>query len=188
MGPIALFDLVGLDTAQAIVKVMVDAYPDRAMPSPFLEELVHAGRLGQKSGAGFRKHGGKRPQPDPTVGPLLEHHRLDRRAPDEAEITDRLFLPMLVEATRVVEEGIVRDPADLDMGVILGIGFPAFRGGLLRWCDSLGAEQVVSRLSHYEALGPRFEPTEILRRMAASGGSFFPGPRPAAGARSVPVA
>ena len=53
------------------------------------------------------------------------------------EITDRLFLPMLTEATRVLAEGIVREPGDVDMGLILGIGFPAFRGGLLRWADTL---------------------------------------------------
>ena len=57
------------------------------------------------------------------------------------EITDRLFLPMLTEASRVLTEGIVREPADVDMGLILGIGFPPFRGGMLRWADSAGIDK-----------------------------------------------
>ena len=71
--------------------------------------------------------------------------------PTEAEITDRLFLPMLLEATRVLEEGIVREPADVDMGLILGIGFPPFRGGILRWADTEGAGKILERLGAIRA-------------------------------------
>ena len=102
---------------------------------------------------------------------------------DEAEITDRLFLPMLLEATRVLEEGIVREPADVDMGLILGIGFPPFRGGILRWCDSQGAGAVLDRLARYAPLGKRFEPTETLVRQARTGETFYPRPKMAAGYR-----
>jgi 3-hydroxyacyl-CoA dehydrogenase/enoyl-CoA hydratase/3-hydroxybutyryl-CoA epimerase/enoyl-CoA isomerase len=90
------------------------------------------------------------------------------------EITERLFLPMLTEASRVLTEGIVRDPADVDMGLILGIGFPPFRGGLLRWADSLGLAKVLEMLRRYEKLGPRFQPTEQMRRLAAEGKGFYP--------------
>ncbi len=96
----------------------------------------------------------------------------------EDEIVDRLFLPMLLEATRVLEEKIVREPADVDMGLILGIGFPPFRGGILRWCDSQGAAAVVERLARYASLGKRFEPTESLLRLAKSAETL-----PAAGSR-----
>ena len=91
----------------------------------------------------------------PSIGRAISDDR-------EEEITDRLFLPMLLEATRVLEEGIVREPGDVDMGLILGIGFPPFRGGILRWCDSQGAGAVVERLAKYTHLGKRFEPTEIV--------------------------
>jgi 3-hydroxyacyl-CoA dehydrogenase/enoyl-CoA hydratase/3-hydroxybutyryl-CoA epimerase/3-hydroxyacyl-CoA dehydrogenase/enoyl-CoA hydratase/3-hydroxybutyryl-CoA epimerase/enoyl-CoA isomerase len=182
MGPIALFDLVGLDTAHLITKVMVAAHPDQVEFNPLLTELVETlGRRGKKSGAGFRKYGGKgsRPEPDPALEPVLERQRVGHRVPDETEIVDRLFLPMLLEATRVLEEGIVREPADVDIGLILGIGFPAFRGGLLRWADSQGAEALMKRLSRYEPLGWRFEPTETLRQMVWSGKLFYPRPAPA---------
>lgn len=176
MGPIALHDLVGIDTAYYAGRVLLEAFSDRAVLAPILEQLVAAGRLGVKTGAGFRKHGGKKskPAPDPAFEPLLERTRTDQRAFDEGEITDRLFLPMLLEATRILEEHIVREPAHVEMGLILGIGFPAFRGGILHWCDSEGAGKIVDRLTRYRPLGKRFEPTDMLEKMATSGTKFFP--------------
>jgi 3-hydroxyacyl-CoA dehydrogenase/enoyl-CoA hydratase/3-hydroxybutyryl-CoA epimerase/3-hydroxyacyl-CoA dehydrogenase/enoyl-CoA hydratase/3-hydroxybutyryl-CoA epimerase/enoyl-CoA isomerase len=179
MGPIALEDLVGLDTSWYAGQVMLDAYPDRAVPTPILGDLVKAGRLGKKSGAGFRRFVGKqgRPEADPEFAPFLEKYRTGDRVPDDAEITDRLFLAMLLEATRVVEEGIVREPGDADMGLILGIGFPPFRGGILRWCDTEGAKSILERLGRYAHLGKRFDPTETLKRHAATGETFYPRPK-----------
>lgn len=177
MGPIALEDLVGLDTLCYSGHVMIEAYPDRAFPEPLLDELVAAGRLGKKSGAGFRKFDAKgKPVADPSFETFLNRHKTGDHVPDASEITERLFLAMLLEATRVLQEGIVRDPADADMGMILGIGFPPFRGGPLRWADSQGPATVLDRLKAYEGLGPRFAPTEILRKLAAEGGRFYPRP------------
>ena len=79
----------------------------------------------------------------------------------------------------MLEEGIVREPGDVDMGLILGIGFPPFRGGILRWCDSLGAGAVVEKLAKYSHLGKRFEPTESLLRLAKTGETFYPRPKAA---------
>ena len=80
---------------------------------------------------------------------------------------------MLTEASRVLSEGVVREPGDVDMGLILGIGFPAFRGGLLRWADSLGLPAVLEKLHKYEALGPRYAPTEQMKKLAAAGKGFY---------------
>src|SRR5205823_4742213 len=158
MGPIALEDLVGLDTACFAGHVMLKAYPDRAVPTPILDELVKAGRLGQKSGAGFRKYNAKgKAEPDPAVDATLQAHKTGDHVPTEAEMTDRLFLAMLLEATRALEEGIVRDPSDVDMGLIYGIGFPPYKGGILRWADAEGAGKIVERLGPYAHLGKRFE-------------------------------
>jgi 3-hydroxyacyl-CoA dehydrogenase / enoyl-CoA hydratase / 3-hydroxybutyryl-CoA epimerase / enoyl-CoA isomerase len=181
MGPIALHDFVGIDTACYAGKVMMAAYPDRAVPTPILDDLLKAGRLGQKSGAGFRKFGGKssKPQSDPAIEPILAKSRATTSVPDKAEITDRLFLPMLLEATRVLEERIVREAADVDMGLILGIGFPPFRGGILRWCDSEGLGKILERVKRYESLGKRFQPTELLKKLAQEGGAFYPRPKAA---------
>ena len=177
MGPIALHDLVGLDTAAFAGQVMIEAYPDRAVPTKLLLDLVKAKRLGQKTGAGFRKHQGKKVEADPAFAPILEKHKTGDRSMDEAEITDRLFLPMLLEATRVLEEGIVREPADVDMGLILGIGFPPFKGGILRWADTVGAGEILRRLEPFRPLGKRFEPTDTLIRHASAGDRFYPVPQ-----------
>ncbi len=181
VGPLALHDMVGLDTACYAGRVMLQAYADRTAPAPLLEELVKAGRLGQKSGAGFRKYSGKKgkPEADPAFVSILEKFRTGHRKFSGDELIERLFFPMLLEATRVIEENIVRDPADADMGLILGIGFPAFRGGILRWCDAEGAANLLNRLEPYAHLGRRFEPTETLRTHARTGQRFYPlGPPP----------
>jgi 3-hydroxyacyl-CoA dehydrogenase/enoyl-CoA hydratase/3-hydroxybutyryl-CoA epimerase/3-hydroxyacyl-CoA dehydrogenase/enoyl-CoA hydratase/3-hydroxybutyryl-CoA epimerase/enoyl-CoA isomerase len=174
MGPITLNDLVGLDTALYAGGVVNTAFADRAKSSRILEELVKAGRFGQKSGAGFYSYAkGNKGTDDPALAVILAKCRTGQRELGSEEITDRLFLPMLTEASRVLMEGIVRDPGDVDMGLILGIGFPAFRGGLLRWADSLGVGKVLEKLKTYEKLGPRFQPTEQIRRLAAEGKGFY---------------
>lgn len=180
MGPIALQDLVGLDTSLYAGGVVIKAYADRSVnPGGILEDLVKAGRLGQKSGSGFRKFTGKKgkAENDPSFDSFLAKHRQGSRTIDPEEIVDRLFLPMLVEATRILEEKIVRDPSDIDMGLILGTGFPPFRGGILKWSDTTGAARVVERLGKYKSLGKRFEPTETLQRLAKNNDLFYPKPK-----------
>src|SRR5207244_1168082 len=155
-------------------RVIAAAFADRAVLPRVLEGLVAAGRMGQKSGAGFYSYArGGRGADDPALAGFLEKARPGpRREFGAEEMTDRLFLPMLTEASRVLEEGVVREPGDVDMGLVLGIGFPAFRGGLLRWADSLGLDKVVAKLGRHEKLGARFQPTEQLRRLAAAGQGF----------------
>jgi 3-hydroxyacyl-CoA dehydrogenase / enoyl-CoA hydratase / 3-hydroxybutyryl-CoA epimerase / enoyl-CoA isomerase len=174
MGPITLNDVVGLDTSLYAGRVVNTAFAERAKATRILDELVKAGRLGQKSGAGFYNYArGSRGADDPAFAAILERVRTGRREFGQEEITDRLFLPMLIEASRVLMESIVREPGDVDMGLILGIGFPAFRGGILRWADTLGMKAVLEKLRPYESLGPRFHPTEPMRRLAAEGKGFY---------------
>jgi 3-hydroxyacyl-CoA dehydrogenase/enoyl-CoA hydratase/3-hydroxybutyryl-CoA epimerase/3-hydroxyacyl-CoA dehydrogenase/enoyl-CoA hydratase/3-hydroxybutyryl-CoA epimerase/enoyl-CoA isomerase len=174
MGPITLNDLVGLDTSLYAGRVINTAFADRAAPTRILDELVAAGRLGQKSGAGFYSYAkGSRGVDDPAFEVILAKCRTGQRQIGNEGITDRLFLPMLTEASRVLTEGIVREPGDVDMGLILGIGFPPFRGGILRWADSLGMAKVLEKLKAYERLGARFQPTEQMRKLAAEGKGFY---------------
>jgi 3-hydroxyacyl-CoA dehydrogenase / enoyl-CoA hydratase / 3-hydroxybutyryl-CoA epimerase / enoyl-CoA isomerase len=176
VGPIALQDMVGLDTSCFAGKVLASAYSDRALKLTLLDDLIVAGRLGKKSGAGFRTFVGTKGKPsaDPEFKPFLEKHRTAHRDVSPAEIEDRLFLSMALEAVRTLEEGIVREPAHVDMGLILGVGFPPFRGGILRWCDSVGAATIVARASKHRQLGKRFEPSRMLVDMAKSGKPFYP--------------
>jgi 3-hydroxyacyl-CoA dehydrogenase/enoyl-CoA hydratase/3-hydroxybutyryl-CoA epimerase/3-hydroxyacyl-CoA dehydrogenase/enoyl-CoA hydratase/3-hydroxybutyryl-CoA epimerase/enoyl-CoA isomerase len=181
MGPLTLTDLVGLATGYYAGKVMAQAYADRVVDSPILEDMLKASGKDRQDVMTFWISKGKRsrPEPNPALAPILAKHRSGERAMDEAEITDRLFLPMLTEAVRVLEEGIVREPSDVDMGLILGIGFPPFRGGILRWCDAVGAGTVLDRLAHYASLGKRYEPVETLVRQARTGEKFYPRPKSA---------
>ena len=94
------------------------------------------------------------------------------RVPTE-QVAARLFLPMLLEATRVLEEKRVGGPAEVDLGVIFGLGFPAARGGLLYWADSLRPERIIELLAPLESLGPRACPTPLLLEMARCGGRFY---------------
>jgi 3-hydroxyacyl-CoA dehydrogenase/enoyl-CoA hydratase/3-hydroxybutyryl-CoA epimerase/enoyl-CoA isomerase len=176
MGPIALHDLVGLDTAYYAGKVMSAAYSDRTVDTRILGELVEAGRLGRKSGAGFRKYTGKKgtPADDPALTPFVERNRTASRQITDEEIEDRLLLAMLMEAVRLLGEKIVSQPMHVDMGLILGIGFPPFRGGLLKWCDNVGAQKVLDQVKKYAALGKRFEPPEPFVAMARNHAKFYP--------------
>jgi 3-hydroxyacyl-CoA dehydrogenase/enoyl-CoA hydratase/3-hydroxybutyryl-CoA epimerase/3-hydroxyacyl-CoA dehydrogenase/enoyl-CoA hydratase/3-hydroxybutyryl-CoA epimerase/enoyl-CoA isomerase len=177
MGPITLHDVVGMDTALFAGRVVAAAYADRMFEPKILASLVEAGRLGQKSGAGFFAYskGGQKGKTDPALEPILAKcRRGESREFSQQELTDRLFLPMLVEASRALAEGIARNPEDLDMSLILGLGFPPFRGGLLRWADSVGAEKLLEMLKKYEKLGKRFQPSEKLIELARSHATFYP--------------
>jgi 3-hydroxyacyl-CoA dehydrogenase / enoyl-CoA hydratase / 3-hydroxybutyryl-CoA epimerase / enoyl-CoA isomerase len=176
MGPVLLQDVVGLDTSLYAGRVVNTAFADRAVPTRILDELVAAGRLGQKSGAGFYSYArGPKGADDPALEGFLQKVRKGTKKISQEEITDRLFLPMLVEASRVLSESIVRGPADVDMGLILGIGFPPFRGGILRWADQTGLPKVLEKLKKYEPLGVRFRPTEQMDKLARAGKGFYGG-------------
>ena len=177
MGPIALNDMVGIDVSYYAGKVVAEAYSDRAVMTPLLADLVEAGRLGKKTGSGFRTFNRKgKPVHDPDFEPILEKHRTGDQQFSQEELQDRLFLPMLLEATRCLEDDIVPEPTHVDMGLILGIGFPPFRGGVLRWCDSVGAGDILNKLDAYASLGKRYEATDLLKQNASSGDLFYPRP------------
>lgn len=163
MGPLELHDVVGLDTCLHAGRVMHAAFSDRIVPAPMLERLVEAGRLGQKNGKGFYDWApGKNGKP-PKSTPSGEAAALvDGGGKYDGGLINRLLLPMLVEATRAIEDGIVTDPRDVDLALILGIGFPPHRGGLFFWSDQLGKEAIHERLTPLASLGKRFEITELL--------------------------
>ena len=175
MGPLTLYDVVGIDTALYAGRTMWEAYPDRVVASPILIGMLKAERLGQKSGLGFFSYQGnkKRGIPDPGLAKFLEPYMGEARQFTKDELTYRLFLPMLLEATRVLEEEIVRDARDVDLGLIFGLGFPPFKGGLLFWADTIGAANIVELLKPFKHLGERMKPTPLLLEMAKDGRCFY---------------
>ena len=176
MGPIALYDTVGLDVALHAGGVMQAAFPERIASSPILAGLVEAGRIGKKAGRGFFDYSGKkndRGQESAETAAIVSAHRRDERKLSPEEITDRLLLPMLLEATRVLEDGVAASARDVDLALIYGIGFPPFRGGLFFWADAVGAAVIVEKLKNYESLGSRFAPTKLLLETAKAGKTFY---------------
>ncbi len=177
LGPLELYDMVGLDTAFYAGLVMATAFGERIDASPVIPALVKAGWLGRKSGSGFYAYSGSGHDAPITgvnrqLADRLEPYRLPERSLRDEDIIDRLFLPMLLEALLVLDEGIVRESNDVDLAVIHALGFPAFRGGLLAWGDSLGAAQVIERLKRFADLGPRMIPPPSLLDHAATGRPF----------------
>ncbi|HEX4414095.1 MAG TPA: 3-hydroxyacyl-CoA dehydrogenase NAD-binding domain-containing protein [Lacipirellulaceae bacterium] len=180
MGPFTLYDVVGLDVAVHAGRTMAEAFPERVVPAPIVDVLFKRGRIGQKVGKGFFDYapakGGKPPRgaDSPEVAQVIkECQKGEPRKFSKEEITDRLFLPMLVEATRVLEDNIVPNVRDVDLGLILGIGFPPFRGGLFFWADQVGPAKILEKLQKYAPLGKRFEPTALITKLAASNAHFY---------------
>ncbi|QDU91594.1 Fatty acid oxidation complex subunit alpha [Pirellulimonas nuda] len=169
MGPLTLFDVVGLDVATHAGGVMAAAFPDRMQAASIVPRLVEADRLGQKNGRGFFDYPSSKPGKTPRGEPSAEvDAMLEVDSPvDVAELpydlADRLLLPMLLEATRAIEDGIVADVRDVDLALILGIGFPPHKGGLFFWADQVGADAILQRLETLTPLGSRFEPTAMLQ-------------------------
>ena len=179
MGPLLLYDMIGLDTAYFAGRVMYEAFPDRMVVSPVVGALIKAGRKGQKTGAGFFSYARdpERGEPDPKVAEIIAPYMRPATKLTPEQITARLFLPMLLEATREIAEGIAHDPRDIDLALIHGLGFPPFKGGLLFWAQNLGLDRVLEMLKPFESLGPRMQPTPLLLEMAKSGKPFYsPGP------------
>jgi len=175
VGPITLYDEVGLDVAQKAGTILAAAFADRMQPSSVLDRMVADGRQGRKNGRGFFTYGedGKKGAPDETVYAVIGNPAA--KTLPRAEIQERLGLMMVNEALRTLEEGVLRSARDGDVGAVLGIGFPPFRGGPFWYVDQTGAAAVLERMRALEAKhGHRFAPAALLVERAASGERFFP--------------
>ena len=174
VGPITLLDEVGLDIAGKSGPIMAAAFGARMQPSRALHRVIDSGRLGRKSKRGFYRYddGGKRQGVDEGVYALTATGAA-RGAFDVVELQRRTVLPMLNEAVRCLDDGIIRSPRDGDIGAVFGIGFPPFLGGPFRHLDTIGAAVIVQQLDELEARFPgRYAPAERLRFMAKHGTRF----------------
>jgi 3-hydroxyacyl-CoA dehydrogenase/enoyl-CoA hydratase/3-hydroxybutyryl-CoA epimerase len=173
VGPITLYDEVGLDVAQKAGKIMAAAFADRMKPSTVVDRLVADGRAGRKNAKGFYAYDaeGKKGGPDEAVYALIGSPPHQPHAKEE--IQERLALMMVNEAVRTLEEGVLRSARDGDVGAVMGIGFPPFRGGPFWYVDQVGARDVLDRLRALEQrFGPRFAPAGLLEEKARTGEKF----------------
>ena len=175
VGPMKLLDEVGIDVGSKVAHVMHEAFGERLAPPAGFDKLVESGRLGRKSRKGFYLYGeSKEKEVDRTVYDLTAQGQR-RSSPTTGEIAERCVLQMVNEAAHCLGEGILRSARDGDVGAVFGLGWPPFRGGPLRYADSLGAAQVVERLRRYQdKFGVRFTPAPKLVQLAGSGGKFHP--------------
>lgn len=174
MGPFALMDEIGLDTGQHAAGVLEGAFGKRiGSATPILQSIVGGGRLGKKNGKGFYHYkNGKRGRPDEAVAKLAGAGA-PLQLPVET-LQERMVLAMVNEASICLEDGVVREPRDVDVAMVYGTGFPPFRGGLLRYADSVGPAVLVDRLSRLaDAHGERFRPAGMLRDMVREERRFY---------------
>ncbi|MGO0306947.1 fatty acid oxidation complex subunit alpha FadB [Endozoicomonas acroporae] len=180
MGPAYLMDVVGIDTGIHAEGVMSEGYPDR-MKRDFktaIDVMFANQRFGQKNGAGFYqyeqdKKGKPKKVVDEAVYDLLSEVCAERKSFDDEEIIARMMIPLCMETVRTLEDGIVDSVAEADMALIMGIGFPLFRGGALKYIDSLGVAEFVELADKYAHISPLYAPTDKLREMAREGKTFY---------------
>ena len=170
MGPFTLADEVGLDIGQKVSEILYEAYGERMKPSSVLTTMTEKNWLGKKTGKGFYLHHGRKQ----SLNTELQSLQNGKETLDEQTILDRAILIMINEASLCLEEKVVANARYLDMAMVMGTGFPAFRGGLLRYADVLGIAEVVKRLESLETrFGERFEASKLLVKMAEKGKMFY---------------
>lgn len=174
VGPMKLLDEVGIDVGSKISPILVADLGERFQAPDAFDKLLADDRKGKKNKRGLYNYTGKKPgkEVDPSVYSLLGIEPSSKLTPEQ--IAERCVLLMLNEAAICLDEGVIRNPRDGDIGSIFGIGFPPFLGGPFRYMDSLGISHVVARLEHYQGqFGDKFAPAAILSQMAKDNKSFY---------------
>jgi 3-hydroxyacyl-CoA dehydrogenase len=180
MGPLAVSDLAGLDIGWSNAKLRRELRELPGRDCDLLDRLVAVGRLGQKTRAGWYRYeeGSRTPLPDPAVDAILIDHArergIDRRPIPAAEIVERCLFGMINEGARIVDEGVVSRPSDVDAVWLTGYGFPRHRGGPLYYADRVGIGHVLARVNAFAEHfgGAYWSAAPLLERLAASGGNL----------------
>jgi 3-hydroxyacyl-CoA dehydrogenase len=173
MGPFAMGDLAGLDVGWRVRQA-------RGSKAPIADALYEAGRLGQKTSAGYFHYepGSRAPIPDPEVERIIvdvsKKLGVQRRPISEPEMLERLVYPMINEGAKILDEGIALRPGDIDVIWIYGYGWPIYRGGPMHYADSVGLKQIAERLAGFAERfdEPSLRPAPLLQRLAAEGSLF----------------
>jgi 3-hydroxyacyl-CoA dehydrogenase/enoyl-CoA hydratase/3-hydroxybutyryl-CoA epimerase len=174
VGPMTLLDEVGIDVGAKISPILEKELGARFSAPAAFDKLLADDRKGRKNGKGFYQYGPKAKKAklvdESVYGVLGIKASSDKEA---KEVAERCTIQMLNEAVRCLEEGIIANARDGDIGAIFGIGFPPFLGGPFRYIDSLGPKNLVDTLNRYQKLyGDRFAPCEMLKNMATEGTHF----------------
>lgn len=181
MGPSWLLDVVGIDTAHHAQQVMADGFPQRMQKDyrDAIDVLFDAKRYGQKNQQGFwlwetDAKGKVKKITDAETDRLLQGVCQPKRVFSDDEIIARMMIPMINEVVRCLEEGVIASPAEADMALVYGLGFPPFHGGAFRYLDTLGSDRFVAMAEPFITLGALYQVPEGLREKAVQGGSWYP--------------
>ncbi|PHR63543.1 3-hydroxyacyl-CoA dehydrogenase NAD-binding domain-containing protein [Alcanivorax sp.] len=181
MGPFAMSDLAGMDVGYRIREELRKEDPANGPARNWTDELVEAGRLGQKTQAGVfdYKDGDRTPVPSATVDGIIEQYRSDNgiapREISDQEILERCMYVMVNEGAKILEEGIAARPLDVDVIWIYGYGFPVYRGGVLFWADQVGVKAIFEKVNEiYQQTGSDvWKPAKLLGDLAEQGKGFY---------------
>ena len=176
VGPMQLLDEVGIDIGNKISPILQAELGDRFATPEVFKKIIADGRLGKKSAKGFYLYGNKanakKKQVDNSIYGLLSITPNNNKL--STEHIERCVFVMLNEAARCLDEGIIRNARDGDIGAIFGIGFPPFLGGPFRYIDNIGADHIVRKLKQWQKIDEqRFEPCQALINMAESQSSYY---------------
>ena len=178
VGPFKVNDMSGLDVSYDTRKRRAAADPNyRGLP--VTDAIVEAGRLGQKTGAGWYRYekGDRTPHVDPALETLIKEtaakHGIKQRTFTDQEILHRLLFGSINECCKIIEEGKAIRASDIDVMWLHGFGFPRYKGGVMYWADTVGAREIYNQVAAWhQQYGARWMPSALLRQLAESGGKF----------------
>lgn len=176
MGPMHLIDEIGIDVAVKVAKVFHKAFGERAEPSPLMNKVVETGRLGKKNGKGFYHYdqNGRKQGVDQGIYSALGLANPAGNISEEECVRRGIFAMINEAALALLEDKIVNTPQEVDLAMVMGTGFPPFRGGLLKYADSVGSETIADELEEFATkLGGRFKASTPLRNMAKTQRMFY---------------
>src|SRR5438067_888043 len=194
MGPLRLIDEIGVDITVDIANTLEKVYGKRDRAPKILREMQSAKMLGRKSGGGFYKYEGKSQTPNAEIekwrgansvipseveGSRDESLKVTRRDPSTAlrpgrdDVANRLMFLLVKESAHCLEERVIASPEDADYGMILGAGFPAWRGGPLRFAESFGIKKLVEEMEKLARTNEKYVPCTLLREHAQNGTKFY---------------
>jgi len=180
MGPAYLLDVVGIDTGFHASSIMAAAFPDRMgfKSKTILEVMYENKRFGQKNNLGFYeyemdKKGKAVKKVNPAVYEIIKPTIKRQIEITDEEIVMRMMLPMIIEASRCLEDKIVESPVEVDMGLLLGLGFPPFRAGALKYADSVGLKNLDEASKKFLEIGKLYELTPFMKSLAAENKTYY---------------
>jgi 3-hydroxyacyl-CoA dehydrogenase/enoyl-CoA hydratase/3-hydroxybutyryl-CoA epimerase/enoyl-CoA isomerase len=180
MGPAYLLDVVGIDTAHHAQAVMAEGFPERmaGQGEAAVDLMFKEQRFGQKNNLGFYayekdKKGRLQKQVDESLVEKLTGLCANPVELSDEQIIDHLMVPLCLEVARCIEENIVASPAEADLALVYGIGFPPFLGGALKYMDTIGLQNFCDKADALAAVSPLYSVPTQMREMAALGETFY---------------